>query len=75
MAASALGGHYGPAGVGVYALYVAQFLFLLRRFGSFWIVTAILYPIPLLFFFVTFAWSIARPRRKVMWKGRAIGAD
>jgi 4,4'-diaponeurosporenoate glycosyltransferase len=59
----------------IFALYAGQILFLLRRLGSFWIVTAIFYPIPLLFFFAVFARSLLRSRRSVTWKGRAFHAD
>jgi 4,4'-diaponeurosporenoate glycosyltransferase len=62
---------WGP----VCALCAAQVGWLGRRVGSFHWLTALLYPIPLLFFFGVFAWSAARSGRQVRWKGREIRAD
>ena len=75
MAAATLLQLHSLSAVGVYAIFAAQLYFMLRRIGSFHIISAILYPIPLLFFFAVFANSILRLGRKVVWKGRAIRAD
>ncbi len=61
----------------IYALYAAQFGWLLRRVGTFHWLTALLYPLPLAFYFSTFTRSAWRATRKksVTWKGRQIHAD
>jgi 4,4'-diaponeurosporenoate glycosyltransferase len=61
-------------GVITYLLYVAQFFWLLRQIGSFNLLTAIFYPVPLIFFFIVFGLSLVR-RRTATWKGRTILAD
>jgi len=60
----------------VYAIYAAQFHFLLRQVGRFSPLAALLYPLLLLFFFVVFARSAVRRKRggHVTWKGRRIRA-
>jgi 4,4'-diaponeurosporenoate glycosyltransferase len=58
----------------LYGLFALQLYFMLRRIGSFRLMTALLYPIPLLFFFGVFTNSVAHSGRSVMWKGRAIRA-
>ena len=63
--------------LGVYALCVAQVSWLLRRVGTFHWLTAVLYPVPLIFYFVVFTRSVLRRRdqQTVAWKGRRIRAD
>ncbi|WP_068773891.1 glycosyltransferase family 2 protein [Paenibacillus sp. FJAT-26967] len=58
----------------VYSAFAGQLWILLRRTGSFHSLTALLYPIPLAFFFILFSWSAVQTfgRRKVFWKGREI---
>ncbi len=58
----------------VYALFAVQVGWLLRRVGTFHWLTAALFPGPLFFFFVVFARSVLRARRKkgVLWKGRPL---
>jgi len=46
-----------------------------RQVGSFHWSSALVYPIPLIFFFALFAWSSARSGKQVKWKGREIRAD
>lgn len=46
-----------------------------RQIGSFRWVTALLYPVPLIFFFAVFALSAMRSGKQVTWKGREIRAD
>jgi len=46
-----------------------------RKLGSFGWLLMLLYPLPLLFFFATFGWSVMRSGKKVTWKGRVIDAD
>ncbi|MBN2310979.1 MAG: glycosyltransferase [Candidatus Hydrogenedentes bacterium] len=70
----------GPAlaiACAVYLLFALQLAGLLRRLGSFRVVTALLYPIPLLFYQGVFARStlLMLFRKKVSWKGREIDAD
>jgi len=61
-------------GLGAYAAYVLQIWWLLRRIGNFGFPTALLYPIPLLFFAAVFLRSLYRTliRKSVTWKGRDI---
>jgi 4,4'-diaponeurosporenoate glycosyltransferase len=58
-----------------YLLRAAQVEWFSRKVGAFRWFSALLYPLPLMFFFVVFAWSIARSGRQVSWKGREILAD
>lgn len=59
----------------VYALCVAQVCWFSRQIGSFRWFTALLYPVPLIFFFAVFARSAMRSGKQVTWKGRDIRAD
>jgi len=59
----------------VYMLFAAQVSWFSRQIGSFRWFTALLYPVPLVFFFAIFAYSAMRSGRKVNWKGRDIHAD
>jgi len=59
----------------VYLLCVAQVGWFGRQVGAFRWFTALLYPVPLIFFFVVFFWSVLRSGRTVTWKGREIHAD
>ncbi|MGQ9651371.1 MAG: glycosyltransferase [Phycisphaerae bacterium] len=61
-------------GLAVYLLYAAQLHLLLRRIGAFHWCTALLYPVPLVFYFVVFTLSMLRSRTQVTWKGRTIRA-
>ncbi len=58
----------------VYTLCVLQVSWLMRRVGTFHWATAILFPVPLIFYFAIFARSLWRIVRKqpVAWKGRSI---
>jgi 4,4'-diaponeurosporenoate glycosyltransferase len=58
-----------------YLLCAAQVAWFSRQIGSFRWLTALLYPMPLIFFFAVFAWSAARSGKQVTWKGREIRAD
>ncbi len=60
---------------GVYLLCAAQVAWFARQIGSFSWLSALLYPVPLTFFFVVFARSALRSGKQVTWKGRAIRAD
>jgi 4,4'-diaponeurosporenoate glycosyltransferase len=57
-----------------YLLYAGQTFWLLRRIGNFHPLTALAYPVPLLFFLGVFLHSLANTfgRRRVQWKGRSI---
>jgi 4,4'-diaponeurosporenoate glycosyltransferase len=74
MAASSLWSMHHFTGIILYAVFVGQFHFMLRRIGQFWFLTALLYPVPLLFFFGLFSNSLLRSRATVTWKGRTIHA-
>jgi 4,4'-diaponeurosporenoate glycosyltransferase len=58
----------------VYLSFVLQIVWFARQVGSFRWYTCVLYPIPLLFFFVVFARSLKRRvfGQGVTWKGRLI---
>lgn len=62
--------------VATYALFALQLTILLRRIGSYRITTALLYPLPLFFFFAVFARSFFRShtRESILWKGRPVRA-
>ena len=60
---------------GTYMLCAAQVVWFSRKVGAFRWYSALLYPLPLIFFFAVFAWSIARSGKQVSWKGRKILAD
>jgi 4,4'-diaponeurosporenoate glycosyltransferase len=66
---------FGLIGAAVYLLYAVQLHWLLRRVGAFRWYTAMLYPVPLLFYFIVFTRSALRSGKQVTWKGRAIHAD
>ena len=59
----------------LYLLYAAQLGVMFRQVGAFRWYAALLYPVPLGFFFVVFAASVLRSGRRVTWKGRTIHAD
>jgi hypothetical protein len=46
-----------------------------RLVGAFRWTTGLLYPLPLVFFFIVFARSAMRSGKLVTWKGREIRAD
>jgi 4,4'-diaponeurosporenoate glycosyltransferase len=58
----------------LYLAAAAQVYWFARQIGTFGIVTALFYPIPLLFFFVLFTGSLVdrKLRRQVMWRGRTV---
>jgi 4,4'-diaponeurosporenoate glycosyltransferase len=60
---------------GLYLLCAAQVSGFSRLIGSFRRLTALFYPVPLIFFFVVFARSALRSGKSVRWKGREIQAD
>ena len=62
---------WGPA----YLLCAAQVGWFSRQIGTFRWFTALLYPVPLVFFFVVFARSALRSGKTVAWKGREMRAD
>jgi len=64
-------------GGALYLIFLLQLWSILRRIGSFRFVTALVYPIPLLFYLVVFARSsiFALFGKKVTWKGREIDVD
>jgi 4,4'-diaponeurosporenoate glycosyltransferase len=59
-----------------YALIAFQIALLLRRIGNYNLLTALFYPLPLLYFFAVFARSILRgsTRSTIVWKGRPLRA-
>jgi 4,4'-diaponeurosporenoate glycosyltransferase len=60
---------------GVYLLCAAQVGWFSRQIGSFGGWSALLYPLPLIFFFAVFTRSALRSGKSVNWKGREIRAD
>lgn len=58
-----------------YLLCALQVAWFSRLIGAFRWFTSALYPVPLVFFFVVFAWSVLRSGKRVHWKGREIVAD
>jgi 4,4'-diaponeurosporenoate glycosyltransferase len=63
-----------PWALMLYALCVAQVAWASQKVGSFRWYTALLYPLPLCFFFAVFARSALRAGKTVTWKGREIRA-
>jgi len=63
-------------GLVAYVLCAMQVGWMLRQVGSFHWLTALLYPVPLVFYFVVFTRSVWRAKRgqHVEWKGRQIRA-
>jgi 4,4'-diaponeurosporenoate glycosyltransferase len=59
----------------VYFFCAAQVGWFARQIGAFRWFAALLYPVPLVFFFAVFARSAMASGRKVAWKGREIRAD
>jgi 4,4'-diaponeurosporenoate glycosyltransferase len=61
----------------LYTAYALGFLFLARRVGNFSPLTALLYPLPLLFYIFVFGRSLffKLSGRPVLWKGRSIGVS
>jgi len=59
----------------LYLVCAAQVGWLSRCIGSFRWYTALLYPVPLVFFFGVFARAALRSGKHVTWKGRNIRAD
>ncbi len=59
----------------MYLLCAAQVAWISRLTGTFRFYTALLYPVPLIFFFAVFARSAMRSGKTVAWKGREIRAD
>jgi 4,4'-diaponeurosporenoate glycosyltransferase len=59
----------------LYFAYAIQIYWMLFRMGNFKFYTALLYPVPLLFFVVIFAYSLILTflGKSVRWKGREIG--
>jgi len=57
-----------------YLLYAAQVYWMLRRIGSFGLLTAILFPVPFVFFHFVYFRSVHLVRKgtTVTWKGRSI---
>lgn len=57
-----------------YTAYCAQIYWMLRRTGNFNVLTALFFPVPLLFFIIVFAYSFIKifVIRSVSWKGRKI---
>lgn len=60
---------------GAYLYGAAQVWAVSRKIGAFGWRSPLLYPVPLVFFFLVFGWSAARSGKPVVWKGREIRAD
>jgi len=59
----------------LYLVYALQVALLGRKVGSFPPLIGLLFPLPLLFFFLVFTRSAIKSGRDVTWKGRVINAD
>jgi len=59
----------------LYLLFAVQLGVMSRQVGAFRWYTALLYPVPLVFYFVVFTRSVLRSGKQVTWKGRTIRAD
>ena len=59
----------------LYPAYALQFALMLRKVGSFSPLAALLYPLPLFFYFAVFSRSLRRSGKQVTWKGREFRAD
>lgn len=59
----------------MYLLCAGQVGWFSRQIGAFHWFSALLYPVPLIFFFAIFAHSAMRSGKTVAWKGREIRAD
>ncbi|HNQ87498.1 MAG TPA: glycosyltransferase family 2 protein [Verrucomicrobiota bacterium] len=59
----------------VYLACAAQVRWASRQVGSFGLASALLYPLPLVFFLGVFARSMWHSGRRVTWKGRTVRAD
>ena len=62
---------WGPA----CALCSLQVAWIARKLGDFGWLLMLFYPVPLVFFFGVFGWSVIRSGKLVTWKGRVIHAD
>ena len=60
----------------LYVLYALQIHWMLRRLGNYGLLTALVFPLPLVFFVAVFLVSLLRTFvfRRVRWKGRSIPA-
>lgn len=78
LAGSARGGGadaaFGATAVGIYLAYAAQAWWMMRRIGSFGPLTALAFPLPLLFFHGVFARSLwlAKLTGSATWRGRRV---
>jgi 4,4'-diaponeurosporenoate glycosyltransferase len=73
----AIPGHHAggvAAAAGLYAVAAVQLWWMLRRVGSFGLITAAAFPIPLVVFVAVFLRSLVASvtRRPVRWKGRRV---
>jgi 4,4'-diaponeurosporenoate glycosyltransferase len=59
----------------LYPAFALQFGLMLRKVGSFSWLTALLYPLPLFFYFAVFSRSLRSSGKQVTWKGREFRAD
>ena len=65
---------FGWSAVGMYLLYAVQIGWIARRLGAFRWLGVLLYPVPLLFYFGVFGWSVLSRRYggQATWKGRQV---
>jgi len=66
---------FSPWSLPLYLAFAVQFALMLTRVGSFSPVTALLFPVPLLFYLAVFVRSVRRSGKEVTWKGREFRAD
>lgn len=74
LAAILAGVLHTPVFIALYLLNTAQIFFYARQLGTFRFLTALLYPIPLAFYFATFSQSLWHQKRghSVTWRGRTL---
>ena len=63
-----------PISIALYFVNAAQIFWYARQLGTFRLLTALFYPIPLVFYFAVFAQSLSRKQRRhpVTWRGRQL---
>jgi len=61
----------------LYIFYVLQVYWMLFRIGNFKFYTALLFPVPLLFFIMLFSYSLMLKifKKRVTWKGLTLRTD
>jgi hypothetical protein len=63
-----------PIAIALYLVNAVQIFWYARQLGTFRLLTALFYPVPLAFYFAVFAQSLSRQKRHrpVTWRGREL---